>query len=90
LARKRLEEIRACIANDKPVAAERLGARIVAGVELLRYFPFMGRAGPATGVRELVTAGTPYIALYRFRRNHVTINAIWHGAQAKKGRPRKK
>ena len=82
LARARLEEIRAYVALDKPGAAERLATRIVALVEALRYHPHLGRAGSEPGIRELVIGGTPYIILYRVRGNRVTINTIWHAAQA--------
>jgi toxin ParE1/3/4 len=82
LARARLEEIRAYVALDKPGAAERLATRIVAVIEALRHHPHLGRAGPEPGIRELVIGGTPYIILYRVRGNRVTINTIWHAAQA--------
>ena len=54
LARARLEEIRAFVAQDKPIAAERLALRIVAVVEALRNHPYLGRAGAEPGIRELV------------------------------------
>lgn len=88
-ALRRLEEIRSYVAKDKPMAAERLSARIVSVVELLREHPFLGRAGPEPGVRELVVAGTPYVVYYCVRGRRVTINTVWHGAQVKK-KPRRK
>jgi toxin ParE1/3/4 len=89
-ARKGLEEIRAYIAKDKRDAAARLGARIVAVVEVLKDFPHMGRAGIEPGLLELVIGGTPYVVFYRVRGRRVTILTIWHGAQLKKSRQRKK
>ena len=83
LARARLQEIRAYVAQDKPDAAERLATRIVAVVEALKNHPHLGRAGAEPGIRELVIGGTPYIVLYRVRGQRVTINTIWHGAQRK-------
>lgn len=80
LALKRLQEIRAYVALDKPEAAERLAARIVAVVEALKNHPRMGRAGSSPGVRELVIGGTPYIVLYRIQRARVVIATVWHGA----------
>ena len=77
----RLEEIRAFVAMDKPEAAERLATRIVAVVEALRNQPYLGRAGAEPGIRELVIGGTPYIILYRVRRNHAVILTVWHAAQ---------
>ena len=86
LARARLQEIRAYIARDKPDAAGRLSARIVAVIEVLRNYPFLGRAGATPDVRELVIGGTPYVVFYRVRGKRVTIDTIWHGAQTKKAR----
>jgi len=81
LARPRLQEIRAYVALDNPEAAERLATRIVAVVEALKDYPYLGRAGTEPGIRELVIGGTPYIVHYRVRGKRVTINTIWHGAQ---------
>jgi len=83
LARARLQEIRAFVAQDKPVAAERLAMRIVAVVEALRNHPYLGRAGAEPGIRELVMGGTPYIILYRVRAKRVVILTVWHAAQRK-------
>ena len=81
LARARLQEIRAYVAQDKPEAAARLATRIVAVVEALRNHPYLGRASSEPEIRELVIGGTPYIVLYRVRGRRVTISTIWHGAQ---------
>jgi toxin ParE1/3/4 len=81
LARARLQEIRAYVAKDKPVAAERLAIRIVTVVEALRNHPYLGHTGTESGVRELVIGGTPYVVLYRVRGKKVTIQTIWHAAQ---------
>jgi toxin ParE1/3/4 len=84
LARTRLREIRAFVAQDKPEAAERLALRIVAIVEALRNHPYLGRVGIEPEIRELVIGGTPYIVLYRVQVRRVTIDTIWHGAQNRK------
>jgi toxin ParE1/3/4 len=65
LARKRLPEIRAYVAEDKPDTAARLAMRIVALAEVLKEHPYLGRAGSEPGVRELVVGGTPYLIFYR-------------------------
>jgi toxin ParE1/3/4 len=83
LARRRLEQIPDYVAKDKPEAAKRLGARIVAVVELLKDHPYLGRIAAEPSVRELVIGGTPYIVLYRVRGEQIRINTIWHGAQEK-------
>lgn len=81
LALARLQEIRTYIARDKPDAAMRLATRIVAVVEILRDYPYLGRAGTEPEVRELVIGGTPYIVLYRVQTDRVVISTIWHGKQ---------
>lgn len=86
LARIRLREIRSFVARDKPDAAGRLSARIVAVVEVLKSHPFLGRAGARPGIRELVIGGTPYVVFYRVRGTRVTIDTIWHGTRLKKAR----
>ena len=83
LALARLREIRVYVARDKPDAAARLAARIVAVVETLREFPYLGRTGSEPGIRELVIGGTPYLVVYRVRPGRVIINTIWHSAQRK-------
>jgi len=83
LALARLQEIRAYVTMDKPLAAERLATRIIAIVEALRSEPHLGRAGAEPEVRELIVGGTPYIILYRVRRNRVTISTIWHASQSR-------
>ena len=83
LAQARLREIHAYIALDNPEAAERVAARRVAIVEILKVHPYLGRAGAEPDIRELVVGGTPYILLYRLRGKRVTIHTIHHGAQRK-------
>jgi toxin ParE1/3/4 len=83
LARRRLEQIHDYVAKDKPEAGKRLGARIVALVELLKDHPYLSRIAPEPRVRELVIGGTPYIVLYRVRGEQIRINTIWQGTQEK-------
>jgi len=83
LARARLQEIHAYVALDKPDAAKHLATRIVAVVEALRSHPYLGRAGAAPELRELVIGGTPYIVIYRVHGNRLTIDTIWHAAKKK-------
>jgi toxin ParE1/3/4 len=69
------------IAMDKPEAATRLATRMVAVVEALREYPYLGRAGAEPGIRELPIGGTPYIVLYRVKDERIIISTVWHGAQ---------
>ena len=81
LARARLQEIREYVAQDKPLAAERLAIRIVAVVEALRNYPHLGRVGAQPGIRELIIGRTPYIVLYKVHGRRIAISNIRHGAQ---------
>jgi toxin ParE1/3/4 len=83
LARARLQEIREYVAQDKPMAAERLAIRIVAVVEALRNYPHLGRVGAQPGTRELIVGRTPYIVLYKVHGQRIVIGNIRHGAQRK-------
>ncbi|MFZ0959071.1 MAG: type II toxin-antitoxin system RelE/ParE family toxin [Candidatus Sulfotelmatobacter sp.] len=83
LARARLRETWAYVAQDKPDAVAKLATRIVSLVEALREHPYLGRAGSEPGVRELVVGGTPYLIFYRVQGRRVAINAIWHAAQVR-------
>jgi plasmid stabilization system protein ParE len=53
------------IYESNPGAADRQRLLILEGVYRLAQFPAMGREGRMEGTRELVIAGTPYIAVYR-------------------------
>jgi addiction module RelE/StbE family toxin len=68
------------IAADNPAAAAAIDERIQAAVERLVKFPKMGRVGRQQGTRELIINGTPYIAVYRIRRDFVQIVRLLHGA----------
>jgi toxin ParE1/3/4 len=83
LARARLQEIREYVAQDKPMAAERLAIRIVAVVEALRNYPHLGRVGAQPGTRELIIGRTPYIVLYKVHGQRIVIGNIRRGAQRK-------
>ena len=81
LARRRLREIHEHVARDRPLAAERLAMRIVASVQVLKRYPYVGRSGRDSGTRELVIGKTPYIVAYEVHEAEVRIVMIWHGAQ---------
>jgi len=41
----------------------------------------MGRAGRRSGTRELPVPGTPYLLVYRVKRESVQMLAVLHGAR---------
>jgi toxin ParE1/3/4 len=69
------------IERDDPTAAIRIDAKIEAGVRQLLQFPESGRTGRVSGTRELVIAGTAYIAAYSVLSDRIRILRVLHGAQ---------
>lgn len=72
-----LAEIRGYIEKDKPAAAGRVAAHLLAGVEHLAVFPELGHPGRQPGTRELTVS--PFIITYRVFAHRLQILSIWHG-----------
>ena len=68
------------LSNSEDIA-RRVALQIVASVHMLASFPLAGKSGRVPGTRELVITNTPFVAAYRAEGQHVTILAIYHGAQ---------
>jgi toxin ParE1/3/4 len=66
---------------DSPTAAISVDERIVSATRRLRDFPESGRPGRVAGTRELIVAGTPYIAAYQVVGDTIRILRVLHGAQ---------
>jgi toxin ParE1/3/4 len=64
-----------------PEAARKLALRIYEAVGSLPQFPYLGRLGRKPGTRELVLSGSPFLVVYRLRKDVVEIARILHGAQ---------
>jgi toxin ParE1/3/4 len=79
-ALQHIREAREYIEIDNPAAAARQIDSIESTVNHLRAFPMMGRAGRRAGTRELPVPGTPYILVYRVKRESVQLLAVLHGA----------
>jgi len=69
------------VAAENLNAAKRQDETIVRAIQQLASFPELGRVGRVSGTRELVIAGTQYIAAYRLRAGAIRVLAILHGAQ---------
>ena len=80
-ARADLAELVEYIATDDPAAAYRVHDDIRKQTDLLAIYPEIGRPGRVRGTRELVVAGTPYVAAYRLAGGVVTILRLLHGAR---------
>lgn len=76
-----LEDAYSYVAADNPAAARRLVAQIEKGVLQLARHPNLGRAGRVPGTRELVIAGTPFLAIYRVEADRTVILTVLHGAR---------
>lgn len=69
------------IEADNPAAAVSMDERIAGALHRLCDFPESGRPGRIHGTRELVIAGTPYVAAYVVTETTVRILRVLHGAQ---------
>ena len=78
-ARANLSAVRAYIGQFKPLAAQKLAARLVAAAESLADFPERGRR-VGDNTREL-TVIRPYVIRYRIEDDRVLILRIRHGAR---------
>jgi addiction module RelE/StbE family toxin len=76
-----LTSLRAYIARDRPVAAERQVERVIAAAARLADFPESGRPGRRAGTRELVVSRTPYLVPYRIRDDLIEVLRVLHGRQ---------
>lgn len=69
------------VASESPRAAVVLDERIEHRIEALIDFPQSGRLGRIEGTRELVIAGTSYIAAYRISGDVIRILRVLHMAR---------
>ncbi|MFP5226466.1 MAG: type II toxin-antitoxin system RelE/ParE family toxin [Acidobacteriota bacterium] len=81
LARYDLAEMLLYIAEDNAEAAYRLQDQIEQQVAMLSRMPEMGRSGRRRGTREMVIAGTSYVAAYRVLSDRLEILRVLHGAR---------
>lgn len=76
---QQLAAIRRYVAQDKPIAANRLALRIKNSVNTLANFPDSGRAGFIDKTRQWVIPGAPYIATYAVDADEVRVLSLHHG-----------
>lgn len=69
------------IAEDNPLAAVEQGDEIENQVAGLLNNRHQGRPGRVKGTRELVIVRTPYIAVYRIKKESIQIIRVFHGAR---------
>lgn len=78
-ALRNLRAIRTYVAMRRPIAAERLGARLIAAGQALDIQPHRGR--PIGGGRRELTSVHPYLIRYRVTAKGVEILEVLHGAR---------
>ncbi|MGA7324336.1 MAG: type II toxin-antitoxin system RelE/ParE family toxin [Rhodomicrobium sp.] len=76
-----LSHVRETISSENPVAAERVRQSISRAIELLKFFPYLGRAGSVKGTREKAVKSLPYIIVYAVNDDELVVLRIYHGAQ---------
>lgn len=80
-ALRRLHDITAYIAEDRPSSAAGVAEHIELSASMLTQHALLGRAGRQKSARELVVADTPYIIVYRVARTRVEILTVIHAAR---------
>ncbi len=77
-----LRSIRAWIAADDDLAAERVIARIRQTVMMFEQFPLLGHPGDVPATREFKVTGLPYLIVYRIASpTDLDILTIIHAAR---------
>jgi toxin ParE1/3/4 len=56
-----LSNIRDHVARERPDVADLVRLRILATIELLQHLPRLGHVGRASGTRELLVPGLPFL-----------------------------
>jgi toxin ParE1/3/4 len=77
-AERDLDELRAYIAADNPVAADAVIGRLVKAFLLIRANPEIGRPTPQPATREWSVPGLPYLIPYEIQAGTLHILRIWH------------
>jgi len=77
-----LEEARAFVAEDEPVAATRLARRILEVADRLASVPGIGRRGRVANTREIAVPGTPYLLVYRVFAEQIQVLRVPDGRRA--------
>ena len=69
------------IQSENPAAAERVQRAIGRTIELLKFFPHIGRPGSVKGTREKPVKSLPYIIAYKTVNGALVVLRIYHGRQ---------
>ncbi len=80
---KNLDSIRTHISKDNPKAAWVVASFIRRSINILKEWPYSGRATEKENVRRLVVTNYPYVVHYTFRSNDVVILNVLHTSQSR-------
>lgn len=80
-ALRNLEQVQEYLADYNLEASRETIKKIQSAVSQLADYPLMGREGRVAGTRELVISQTPYIIIYRVKRDAVEILRVLHTAK---------
>jgi toxin ParE1/3/4 len=78
-----LLHIRDTILAENPDAAERVQKSIARAIELLKFFPNIGRPGSVEGTREKPVKSLPYLIVYKIAGSELIVLRIYHGAESR-------
>ncbi len=59
--------------------------KLYAAIRELKKWPGRGRPGREGGTRELLFPPTPYVAVYRVKKQTIEVMRVYHGAQDRPG-----
>jgi plasmid stabilization system protein ParE len=76
-----LARVRDTILSANPAASERVQQTIARAIELLKFFPHIGRPGSVKGTREKPVKALPHIIVHATEDEELVILRIFHGAQ---------
>ena len=76
-----LIDLQAYVAEDNPLAAQKLALRITNKVNLLVEHPLQGEPGRIHNTRELVITQTPYTITYHASGDVISILRVFHQAR---------
>lgn len=80
-ALKNLDDLADYVAEENPRAAASMVRKVLTGVEKLKRFPALGKAGRVSGTRELLIVRTPYVVPYRVKGNRIQILRVFHSSR---------
>jgi plasmid stabilization system protein ParE len=73
-----LQSLRQHIGGDDPMAARRVGERILQAVDIISKNPGIGRLIDRDDVREWSIPGLPYVIPYRASKDKLEILRVFH------------